>query len=60
MNNNRATKEEIYKLFGDLYETRLEKNTFVICRNSQRNDDGDDEDGDDGYADNGGIHGANL
>lgn len=30
------------------------------CRNSQRNDDGDDEDGDDGYADNGGIHGANL
>lgn len=27
--NNRATKEEIYKLFGDLYETRLEKNTFV-------------------------------
>lgn len=29
MNNNRATKEEIYKLFGDLYEMRLEKNTFV-------------------------------
>lgn len=27
--NNRATKEEIYKLFGDLYEMRLEKNTFV-------------------------------